>query len=218
MAACGHPALMALSLLPDGTFSTLLGNMQTASEPVRKRLMELEQKGDWQGIADFAQQNLARDPQNAEWWLMRGYAFLRLEQYPTAAESFQQAVRYEPAEMVGWNLLGETYRLMKQPDRAVRTMESALRVSQDDPSSWFILGEALHDLGRYDRAAQAYQQTLNRDSRNVNAWYGLTVVNYRMGKKAETDAALAGLRRLDPQLADKVTAQMAAGAAPATPR
>jgi predicted Zn-dependent protease len=149
---------------------------------------------------------------------MRGYAFLRLEQYPTAAESFQQAVRYEPAEMIGWNLLGETYRLMKQPDRAVRTMEAALRVSQDDPSSWFILGEALHDLGRYDRAAQAYQQTLNRDSRNVNAWYGLTIVNYRMGKKAETDAALAGLRRLDPQLADKVTAQMAAGAAPATPR
>jgi tetratricopeptide (TPR) repeat protein len=219
LSACGHPALMALSLLPDGTFSALLGNMQSVSEPNRRVLAEMEKKGDWQGIADFAAQNLSRDTQNAEWWLVRGYAFLRLEQFPNAAESFQQAVRYEPGEIAGWQLLGETYRLMKQPERAVRTMEAALRVSQDDASTWFILGEAYHDLGRYDRAAFAYQQTLSRNSRNVEAWYGLTVANYRLGNKAETDAALAGLRRLDPQLADKVAAQMAAGGGgAATPR
>lgn len=209
---------MALSLLPDGTFSALLGNMQTVSEPNRVKLAELEQKGDWQGIADFAQQNTARDPQNAEWWNVRGYAFLRLSQYPLAAESFREAVRFEPSDMTGWHLLAESYRLMKQPERAVRTVEAALRVSQDDPTTWYLLGESYHDLGRWDRAAQAYQQTLNRDSRNVGAWYGLTVVSYRMGRKAETDAALAGLRRLDAQLADKVAAQMAAGPAPATPR
>jgi tetratricopeptide (TPR) repeat protein len=208
---------MALGLLPDGTFNALLGNMQSVSEPNRKRLAELERKGDWQGIADFAQQSLARDTQNAEWWVVRGYAFLRLEQFPRAAESFQEAVRYEPGEIVGWQLLGETYRLMKEPERAVRTMEAALRVSQDDATSWFILAEAYHDLGRFDRAATAYQQALNRDSRNVNAWYGLTVANYRLGRKQDTDAALAGLRRLDPQLADKVAAQMAASG-PATPR
>jgi tetratricopeptide (TPR) repeat protein len=210
--------MMALSLLPQGTFTTLLNNMSTASDPNRKRLAEMEQKGDWQGIADFAQENLAKDSQNAEWWMMRGYAFIRMEQFPRAAESFQEAVRFEPNEMLGWHLLAETYRLMKQPERAVRTLDAALRVSQDSPTTWYLMGESLHDLERYDRAAQAYQQAINRDSRNVGAWYGLTVVNYRLGRKADTDAALAGLRRLDPQLADRVTAQIAGGAAAATPR
>jgi predicted Zn-dependent protease len=218
LGACAHPAMMALSLLPDGTFATLLGNMQSVSEPNRLKLAELEKKGDWQGIADFAQQNLQKDSQNAEWWLVRGYAFLRLEQYARAAESFQEAVRFEPGEIVGWNLLGESYRLAKQPERAVRTMEAALRISQDSPESWYILAESYHDLGRFDRAAQAYQQTLVRDSRSAAAWYGLAVVNFRMGKKAETEEALAGLRRVDPQLADRAAAQLAAAEKAPTPR
>lgn len=188
--------------------------MESVSEPNRRKLAELEQKGDWRGIADFAGQNLQRDSQNAEWWLVRGFAFTQMGELQPAIESFQEAVRFEPSEMVGWHLLAETQRAAKQPDRAVRTLEAALRVTQDNATTWYLLGESYHDLGNYERAAQAYTAALTRDSRNANAWYGLAVANYRLGRKQETDAALAGLRRVNPQLADKVTAQMAAQPAP----
>jgi cytochrome c-type biogenesis protein CcmH/NrfG len=214
LGACGSPAALVLGLLPPGTFTSLLGNMESVSEPNRRKLAELEKNGDWRGIADFAGQNLQRDPQNAEWWMVRGFAFTQIGELQPAVESFQEAVRFEPSEMTAWHLLAETQRAMKQPDRAVRTLEAALRVNQDNATTWYLLGESYHDLGNYERAAQSYTAALTRDSRNSSAWYGLAVANYRLGRKSETDAALAGLRRVNPQLADKVTAQMAAQPAP----
>jgi tetratricopeptide (TPR) repeat protein len=203
-----------LGLLPPGTFSTLLSNMDSVSEPNRQKLAELSQKNDWRGIADFAGENLKRDPQNAEWWMVRGFAFTQIGEYQPAIESFQEAVRFEPSEMAGWHLLAETQRAAKQPDRAARTLEAALRVSQDNATTWYLLGLAYYDAGNFDRAAQAYTAALTRDSRNANAWYGLAVSNFRLGRKQETDAAIAGLRRLNPQLADQVVAAMANQPAP----
>lgn len=217
LAACSHPAAMILSLLPDGTFSTLLSHMETVTDKNRATLAELEKKGDWRGIAEYAAVNLTKDPQNADWWIVRGFAYAQLKEFPRAAECFQEAVRAQPTEMDGWHLLAESYRAMKQPDRAVRTLDAALRINEEFAMTWFLLGESHHDLNRYDRAAQAYQQAINRDPRFVDAWYGLTVTNYRMGRKRETEEALAGLRRLDPQLAERVAAQIAS-AGSANPR
>jgi len=76
LAACMSPqASLLLSLLPEGTFTTLLTNMRGVTEPNREQLAALEQKGDWKGIAEFAQANSRRDPQNADWWLVSGYAY-----------------------------------------------------------------------------------------------------------------------------------------------
>lgn len=207
--------MIALSLLPDGTFSTLLGNMTSVSDKNRQTLAELEKKGDWRGIAEFAAVNLQKDPQNPDWWIVRGFAHAQLKEFPRAVECFQEAVRVQPTEMDGWHLLAEAHRAMKQPERAVRALDAALRVNEEFAMTWFLLGESYHDLNRYDRAALAYQQALNRDPKFVDAWYGLTVANYRMGRKRETAEALAGLRRLNPELADRVAAQMAAAPAPA---
>ena len=42
-----------MSLIPEGTFTTLLNNMKGVSEPNRDRLAALEEKGDWNGVAQF---------------------------------------------------------------------------------------------------------------------------------------------------------------------
>ena len=63
-----------MALIPDGTFTTLLKNMQGVSAPNQEKLAALEKKGDWAGIVQFAQENLQRDPHNADWWIIAGYA------------------------------------------------------------------------------------------------------------------------------------------------
>ena len=57
-------AQLLIGLLPEGTFTTLLNNMKGVSEPNRDRLAALEEKGDWNGVAQFAQENIAIDPFN----------------------------------------------------------------------------------------------------------------------------------------------------------
>src|SRR3989304_3461259 len=67
LAACLSPQVqLLLSLLPEGTSTTLLTNMRGVSEPNREKLAALEQKGDWNGIAEFAQATSRRDPQNPD--------------------------------------------------------------------------------------------------------------------------------------------------------
>jgi predicted Zn-dependent protease len=207
LAACLTPqASLLLSLLPEGTFTTLLTNLRGVSEPNREKLAALEQKGDWQGIVEFAQQNSRRDPHNADWWMVSGYAYSQLGQYGRAAEHFQQAVRLEPEDITGWNLLAQAYRSLGQPERAIRTLDNALRVTQDSPMTWYLLGESYSDLKRPERAVGFYERAVEREPKFAQAVYGLGVAYARLGRRTEFDATVQHLRKLDPQAADRLAA------------
>jgi tetratricopeptide (TPR) repeat protein len=207
LAGCLTPeASLLLSLLPEGTFTTLLTNLSGVSEPNRERLAALEKKGDWLGIADFAQTNARRDPHNADWWVVSGYAYTQLGQYARAAEHFQQATRLEPEDITAWNLLAQSYRSLGQPERAIRTLDNALRVTQDSPMTWYLLGESYSDLKRPDRAVGFYEKAVEREPKFVPAVYGLGVSYARLGRRTEFDATVQHLKKLDPQAGERLAA------------
>lgn len=182
----------------------LLSHLERVSDTNRQQLAELEQKGDWNGVVRVARENLARDPTNADWWIVQGYAQSQLRAFSAAAASFQQAVRLSPDDMDAWNLLAQAHRAMGQPEQAVRILDRALLINQDSPITWYFLAESMSDLKRYDRAVPNYQQALSRNAQFAEAWYGLAVAQWRLGHKAEFEDALAGLRRVNPKLAGEL--------------
>lgn len=201
---CTPQAALLLALVPEGTFETMLANMQGVSEPNRAKLEALEKKGDWQGIAQFAEDNIAREPRDPDWWVVAGYAYSRLGDHQRAAERFQESVRLSPDEIVGWNLLAQEQRALGQPERAIRTLESALRVSRDSPVTFYLLGESFSDLKRPNRAIEFYLQAIERDPRFVEAVYGLGLAYARLGRKTDFDDALKHLQSLDPAAAKQL--------------
>ncbi len=207
LAACLSPqAQLLLGLLPEGTFTTLLTNMRGVSEPNRERLAALEQKGDWAGIAEFAQAQRKLDPHNADWWLVSGYAYSQLAEYRRAADEFQEAVRLSPEDVTARNLLAQSYRSLGQPERAIRTLDGALQVSRDSAMTWYLLGESYSDLKRPERAVGFYERAVEREPKFAEAVYGLGVAYARLGRKAEFDAAVRHLQKLDPSAARKLAA------------
>ena len=205
LAGCVSPEMnLLLSLLPEGTFTTPLENLRGVSEPNRRQLVELDQKGDWAGMVAFAQKNLEVDPHNAEWWAISGYANTRLGQHQAAVDAYRQAVRLSPDEVDVWNLLAQSYRASGQPEQAVRTLDNALRINQDSPITWFLLGESFSDLKRPERAVDYYRQAVSRDPKFVEAVYRLGATYYRLGRKSEYDATLKHLRTLSPAAADQL--------------
>jgi tetratricopeptide (TPR) repeat protein len=207
LAGCISPQASALlGLLPEGTFTTLLNNMRGVSEPNRERLAALEEKGDWNGIAEFAQAQRGRDPHNADWWVISGYAYSQLARYEQAAEHFRQAVRISPEDITGWNLLAQSYRSLRQPERAIRTLEAALRMTQDSAMTWYLLGESYTDLQRPERAVGFYERAVEREPKFAEAVYALGVTYARLGRKTEFDATVQLLKKLDPQAAQKLAA------------
>lgn len=190
-----------MSLLPEGTFPILLSHLEKTEDSNRRRIAELDARGDWTGLARFADENLARDRSNTDWWLVKGYAYSRLERHERAAECYSEMVRLAPDNMLGWNLLAQTQRAMRQPQRAVQTLDNALLVRRDMPATWFLLGESYTDLGRYSPAAQAYRQALQLNREFTQAWYGLGRAYARQGRQADAEEIVRALERLDPVLA-----------------
>ena len=182
----------------------LMNNMKTVDAPNQKKLAELEAKKDWQGMVDFAQQNLKVDPMSADWWMVEGYAYTQLARYEDASAAFQKVVEYSPDEIDGYNLLAEAYRMQGKNAEAIRTLDRALRVNQESATTYFLIGENFNDLKEPDRAVEFYQLALRRDAKMIPAWYGLGVAYARLGRTAEFDQVERQLRGLSPQRADQL--------------
>ena len=208
LAACTPQAGLLMSLLPDGTVPILLSNLGRVDESNRKRLEDFERRGDWNGLSRFADDNLAKDPSNADWWLVAGYAYSRVGQHQRATECYGEAVRLAPEEATGWNLLAQSYRATGQPQRAIGTLNMALLAVRDSPATFYLLGESYSDIGRFDLASVAYQEAVKIENGFAEAWFGLGRAYVRLGRSAEAGEVVTVLERLNPPLARELAAAL----------
>ena len=204
LAGCTPHEQLLMALIPDGTFSVLMSNLETTSDTNRQRLTELDAQGDWKGMLAFAEENLARDPFSSDWWLVKGYAYTRLGQHRQAAECYSEMVRRSPDDMLGWNLLAESQRAMGQSARAVQTLDNALLIRRDSAATWYILGQSYFDLGRDQPAAQAYHEAVQLNRSFAQAWYGLGRVYARQGHRSDFEQVVRTLEQINPALAQQL--------------
>ena len=204
LSACTPHAALISALMPDGTIPTLLGNLQGVEESNQKRIAELEAKQDWDGLTKFAEDNLAKDKNSADWWLVAGYAHSRAGRHQRAIDCLSERVRLAPDDMLGWNMLAQSYRDGKQPQRAVQTLNNSLLVRKGTDATWFLLGESYADLNRDLPAAAAYREAVQLNDRLAPAWFGLGRASARLGRVSDYERALKALDGLDAGLAKQL--------------
>jgi tetratricopeptide (TPR) repeat protein len=207
--ACTPQQMLLNALVPDGTTSMLLSHLQGVEDGNRRRVVDLEQKGDWAGLARFADSNIAGDPFSPEWRMIGGYAYLQLREYPQATAYFSEMVRLAPDDAAGYHFLAETQRVAGQPQRAVTTLERALLVVRESPLTHQLLGEAYSDLGRFRPAAESYRRALMMDPMAVDALFGVGRASLQLGRIADARDALAELERLRSPRAAELRALLA---------
>lgn len=206
LAACTPQTALLMSALPEGTISTLLGNMQSMDEGNQKRVAELEARGNWDGLAGFAEENLAKDRNNADWWLVAGYAHAQAGRHYRAIDCFNERVRLAPDDLLGWNLLAQSYRDSRQPQRAAQTLNNAHLVRKGTTETYFLLGESYSDMNRHVAAAAAYREAVELNAGFAPAWFGLGRAYARLGRIADFDSTLETLARLNGPLAKELAA------------
>jgi predicted Zn-dependent protease len=204
LSACTPQTALLMSALPDGTVATMLGNLQGLEDANRKRVADLEARKDWDGLAKLAGENLAKDPNNADWWTVAGYAHSQAGRHALAIQSYSEVVRLAPDDMLGWSLLAQSYRDAKEPARAVQTLNNAHRVRGGTAETWFLLGESYSDLNRDVPAVSAYREALALNREFSQAWFGLGRAYARLGRTAEFDQVVKVLSQLDAGLAKQL--------------
>ena len=202
LAGCTPQAALLLQVLPGNTIPVLLGNLEKVDDTNRSHLAELERRGDWDGMARFAEENVAKDPRNADWWLVAGFAYSRLGRHDDAIRSFGEMVRVAPDDILGWNLLAQAQRSAGQLPQAIRTLDNALRIRSDAAPTWFLLGESYRDLGRFESALAGYREAVRLDNRFAQAWFGMGSAYAKLERKREFEEVVVVLRQLDPALAE----------------
>src|SRR3954469_2249930 len=95
LTACTTAAILS-ALVPERMASTMLGNLEKVTEVNRQRVAELERAGRWDELAKLAEENIAKDARNADWWLILGYARSQTGAHESAAKAYGEAVRFEP--------------------------------------------------------------------------------------------------------------------------
>lgn len=188
--------MLVQALIPDGTASMLLSHLQDVEDGNRRRISDMEQKGDWIGLTRFADINIVSDPFSPEWRMIGGYAQLQLRDYPRAMTYFGEMIRLAPDDATGYHFLAETQRAAGQPQRAVTTLERVLLVVRESPLTHQLLGEAYSDLGRFRPAAESYRRALALDPMLVDAWFGMGRASLQLGRTADAQDALTELERL----------------------
>jgi len=206
---CTPQQMLVQALIPDGTASMLLSHLQTVADGNRRRIAEMEQKGDWAGLTRFADANIVTDPFSPEWRMIGGYAQSQLRDYPKAMAYFSEMVRLAPDDATGYHFLAEAQRAAGQPQRAVATLERALLVVRESPLTHQLLGEAYSDLGRFRPAAESYNRALALDPVMVDAWFGMGRASLHLGRSADARDALTELERLRSPRATELRALLA---------
>ena len=197
LSACAAPlVLVPVTPLLAGTLSSYSNDLET-----RKRIVELQSRGDWAGLEQLALRQLEINPTADEGLLLLGYSRLQVRKYAEAMEPLTQMTKLHPEEINGWNLLGEAQRLMGRHDQALRTLVHARSIDPSSSVSPFLIGEIYRDQGLLDRALIGYQQAVELDPEMALAWYGLGVTLKRAGHKEELAKAMQVLQKLDAGMA-----------------
>ena len=201
LSACTPQQALIASLVPAGTATTLLGNLQGVSDDNRRRVAELERAGRWDELAKVADENLDKDRFNHDWWMVKGYALTQSGDHRAAASAYGEAVRVEPDSAIAWNMLAQSHRAAGDPRRAVVVLERAMLAVRDVPTTPYLLGESYSDLRRYGEAAAAYRQALAMNQKFAPAWLGLSRAYSSLGRADDAREARRALEKIDAKLA-----------------
>ena len=164
-------------------------------------ITEMQKKGDWPGLAKFAQDRLLKDPSNGNLWVMLGYALVQQSRYPDAIQALIRAVAINPEDVDGWNILADAQRRAGQPGASSRTLQRAAALDPTSAVTRYLMGEAFKENGEPDRAEEAFRDALKISPDLALAWFGLGELLLRSGSPGDLDLVAENLVHLDPKLA-----------------
>jgi tetratricopeptide (TPR) repeat protein len=194
-AGCAQVALMSVTPM-------VAALARHVDQGTSREIVALERKQDWDGLLALARAQLEREPVRADWWWLQGYALARQGRHAAAVQSYEQAVRISPEDETSWLALGQSQSELGRPDLAIQAYRRALSYRPESAQVYLALADLYQQQGKPELALPNYREAVRYEPDLAPAWHGLALSYHLLGQAERRDAALLGLRKLDPGAAD----------------
>lgn len=121
-------------------------------------------------------------------YIERGLLYVKMSDYPRAAQDFEKAVETDPKDPYAHSNLARVCRLMNQLDKAAEHGRLAVENSDNDPSTYHysMLGNVYRQMHRYEDALQVYKDCWEKFPKQREYTIGSLITMYNnMGRWQE---------------------------------
>ncbi|NTV06085.1 MAG: tetratricopeptide repeat protein [Chlorobiaceae bacterium] len=134
------------------------------------------------------QQQVWKNPQNANSYLLLGNAYARTKRYSEASTAYKRALAINPELDEALHALGAVAFNQKNYAEALKFFQKHLELSPKDSLRLYDLGNVSMQLGQFDKAAKLYSEAIENSDAFTDAHYNLAVCYIRTGRRAEAQA------------------------------
>ncbi len=134
------------------------------------------------------QQQVWKNPKDANAYLHLGNAFARSQRYNEASEAFKSALAINPKLDEATHALAAVAFNQKNYTEALKFFQQHLAHAPKDSLRLYDLGNVYMQLKQFDKAAEYYNEAIENSESFVDAHYNLAVCYHETGRKAEAEA------------------------------
>lgn len=144
-------------------------------------LLQAYQQKQYHSVIKQGQDLLPGAANSAELYNLMGAAYNRLDQFPMAVQSYQQAIIINPDFIDAHNNLGNCLKLQGDLHAAEAAYRRALDIAPSHADANYNLAITLSDQGNHDDAVAYYRQAITSQPDHVQAHSNLGVIYKNQG-------------------------------------
>lgn len=119
-----------------------------------------------------------------------GQAYVKLENYDGAINTYKEAIRLYPTEDTFYKALADVYLTENMPDEALQEYKTAANLNPNDAETQYSLGQSYLTSGNLDSARKAFNAVIRIKSTNEAGYYGLGQVARAEGNLSDAENQL----------------------------
>ncbi len=127
--------------------------------------------GDFEAALDATNAAVARDPQNHQCYLNRGYIHLALGNWIDARRDAESALEYAPADATAYNIIAQGLLGQGDESNALIAAETAVGLEPNNAEYLNTKGMILMSVGEYGKAVAVLSEAVEASGEGYNAPY-----------------------------------------------
>jgi len=144
----------------------------------------------YEQAADHYSLALSHYPEDADFWMKRGFAQARQQQFEAALADYEQALKRRPRDRRTLHVKADALLMLQRYEASLETFDQVLGYYPSSEHLWYDRGLVLQRLERDREALVSYEKALKIDPEDEQHWLAVVHLQRELGDISASDRTL----------------------------